>query len=151
MVRRGNSLKHPGGARSTVRKSQGTRTTDPHRRTLSPGSDELGPVFDLVARYFGLLSDATRLKILHSICRCEQSVSAIVAETGLSQSTVSRQLGMLYHAGVVDRRRAANVVHYRVVDPVFVDICRTVCVQIAGRIDGRQPLRDDLLAFAATH
>src|SRR5438270_8459934 len=134
MARRGKPLKHPGSAQGR-NSPAGARIPAAGRRT-PPGVDELGPVFDLVARYFALLSDATRLKILHSICRCEQSVSAIVNETGMSQSTVSRQLGMLYHAGVVDRRRSANLVHYRVVDPVFVDICRTVCVQIAGGIDG---------------
>ena len=149
MAKRGKPAKDRGGAKGRNSRT-GALTPAVHRRT-PPGIDELGPVFDLVARYFALLSDATRLKILHSICRCEQSVSAIVNDTGLSQSTVSRQLGMLYHAGVVDRRRAANLVHYRVVDPVFVDICRTVCMQIAGGIDGRQPLRDDLLAFAAAH
>jgi hypothetical protein len=32
---------------------------------------------------------------------------------------------------------------------VFADICRTVCVQIAGRIEERRPLHDELLGFAA--
>jgi hypothetical protein len=34
---------------------------------------------------------------------------------------------------------------------VFVDLCRSVCVQIAGRIDERVPLRNELLEFAAHH
>jgi hypothetical protein len=50
---------------------------------------------------------------------------------------------------VVSRRRDGNAVYYRVADPEFVDICRSVCVQIASRIDEQKPLRKDLLQYAA--
>ena len=113
--------------------------------------DELEPIFAAVARYFALLSDPTRLKILHAICQAEKSVSAIVAATGVSQTNASRHLGMLHRAGVVSRRRERSLVYYRIADPAFADICRSVCVQIAGRIDERAPLRDGLLEFASRH
>jgi DNA-binding transcriptional ArsR family regulator len=113
--------------------------------------DELDLVFAVVARYFSLLSEPTRLKILHTICQDERSVSAIVAATGATQTNVSRHLALMHQAGVVGRRRAGNVVYYRVADPEFVEICRSVCVQIASRIDGQKPLKRDLLQFAASH
>ena len=113
--------------------------------------DELDEVFAAVARYFGLLSEPTRLKILHTICREERSVTAIVAATGATQTNVSRHLALIREAGVVSRRREGSTVYYRVNDPEFVEICRDVCVQIAGRIDARQPLKKDLLEFAASH
>lgn len=118
------------------------------RATPAIASDELGPVFDAVAAYFGLLAEPTRLAILHAICNDELSVSAIVEATGATQTNVSRHLGLLHGAGVVSRRREGNTVHYRVVDPVFVDICRNVCVRIAGRIDAQSPLAGELLDFA---
>ncbi len=122
------------------------------RRGHRAGSDnELEPVFVAVARYFSLLADPTRLKILHAICQAEQSVSAIVAATGVTQSNVSRHLGMLHRAGVISRRRERSLVYYRIADRAFIDICRSVCVQIASRIDERAPLRDGLLEFAARH
>ena len=111
----------------------------------------LDQVFAVVARYFGMLSEPTRLKILHTICQDERSVSAIVAATGATQTNVSRHLALMLAAGVVSRRRAGNVVYYRVAEPEFVDICRTVCVQIASRIDDQEPLKRDLLQFAARH
>lgn len=113
--------------------------------------DDLERVFVPVARYFSLLSDPTRLRILHSICQAEQCVTAIVALTGATQTTVSRHLGLLHQAGVVSRRRERSLVYYRVADAKFVDICRSVCVQIAGRIDEGVPLRNELLDFAAQH
>lgn len=128
------------------------RTTKPARRAARAvpaiASDELAPVFDAVAKYFGLLAEPTRLAILHAICNDELSVSAIVQATGATQTNVSRHLGLLHDAGVVSRRREGSTVHYRVADPVFVDICRSVCVRIAGRIDAQSPLAGDLLDYA---
>ena len=123
------------------------------KRSASPArvATELDQVFFAVAKYFGLLADPTRLKILHAICAAEQSVGAIVDATGASQTNVSRHLSLLHQAGVVGRRKAGSAVFYRVADPVFADVCRTVCVQIASRIDERQPLREDLLEFAQQH
>jgi DNA-binding transcriptional ArsR family regulator len=112
---------------------------------------ELEPVFAAVARYFGLLSEPTRIKILHAICQAERSVGDIVEATGATQTNVSRHLALLHQAGVVARRREGNTVYYQVADAMFADLCRTVCVQIAGRIDARQPLKKSLLGFAAQH
>ncbi|MFO1396166.1 MAG: metalloregulator ArsR/SmtB family transcription factor [Burkholderiales bacterium] len=110
--------------------------------------DELAHVFAAVAQYFGLLAEPTRLKIMHTICQDERSVSAIVAATGATQTNVSRHLALLLRAGVVSRRREGNTVYYRVADADFVEICRTVCVRIASRIEDQKPLRRELLQFA---
>ncbi|MEO8485831.1 MAG: metalloregulator ArsR/SmtB family transcription factor [Betaproteobacteria bacterium] len=117
-------------------------------RPAASSSDELAPVFDAVAEYFGLLAEPTRLAILHTICNDERSVSAIVAATGATQTNVSRHLGLLHAAGVVSRRRDGSSVLYRVADPVFVEICRSACVRIAARIDAQSPLAGDLLDYA---
>ena len=114
-----------------------------------PGPGELAHVFDSVAQYFGLLAEPTRLRILHSICEEERSVSAIVAATGATQTNVSRHLALLLQAGVVHRRREGNAAYYRVADAEFVAVCRTVCLRIASRIDDQKPLRRELLQFAA--
>jgi DNA-binding transcriptional ArsR family regulator len=128
----------------------GVKPRDRNCRAAKLG-DELDPVFASVARYFALLAEPTRLKILHAICQTERSVSGIVATTGVTQTNVSRHLGLLHRAGVVSRRRERSLVYYRVADPAFIEICRSVCLQIASRIDERAPLRDGLLKFAARH
>ncbi len=113
--------------------------------------DELDAVFAIVARHFSLLSEPTRLKILHAICSDELSVSQIVDATGATQTNVSRHLALMHQAGVVTRRREGSAVYYRVDNPEFVEICRNVCVQIAGRIDARSALSRGLLDFANEH
>ena len=112
-------------------------------------SDELEVVFDAVARYFGLLAEPTRLKILHTICHEEHSVSSIVEATGATQTNVSRHLSLMHRAGVVSRRRDGSMVYYKVLDPEFGEMCRTVCVRIAGRMEAGDLLKRELLEFAA--
>lgn len=119
--------------------------------SAAAATDDLDRVFAVVSRYFGVLSEPTRLRILHTICQDEQSVSAIVAATGATQTNVSRHLALMHSVGVVSRRREGNTVYYRVSDPEFVEICRMVCVRIASQIDEQKPLKKDLLQFAARH
>lgn len=103
--------------------------------------DAMNEVFDSVARYFALLSEPTRLRIMHSICQQEKSVNAIVDEIGASQTNVSRHLGLMHRAGVLGRRKDGNQVLYRVTDAVFTEICRTVCVRVATELDGDKSLK----------
>lgn len=112
-------------------------------------AEELDLVFDSVARYFALLAEPMRLKILHTICRDERSVSDIVKATGATQTNVSRHLSLMHRAGVVSRRRDGAVVLYKVLDPEMTEICRSMCVRVASRIEAGEPLKRDLLDYAA--
>ena len=106
---------------------------------------ELDDVFEVVAAYFSMMSEPTRIKIIHAICQEEKSVNQIVKELGATQTNVSRHLGLMYRSGVIARRKEGNLVFYRISDQAMVDICRAVCIKIAGQIDERQPLRKGLL------
>jgi DNA-binding transcriptional ArsR family regulator len=94
---------------------------------------EIGPILSAAAGYFSLLSDPTRLRILNAICGAERNVTSIVDATGVRQTNVSRHLAVLHDAGVVSRRKFRNHVFYKVSDPMFAEVCRTVCVGIASR------------------
>ncbi len=107
--------------------------------------DELDPVFDAVASYFSVLSEPTRLRIMHALCETEKSVSQIVEEIGSTQTNASRHLSLMYRSGVLARRKEGSQVYYRVADASMVEVCRTVCNQIAGSMDEKKPLRRELL------
>lgn len=98
-------------------------------------SHTMQQVFEAVARYFGVLGEPTRLRILHAICQEEKCVNDIIRATGLAQANVSRHLGLMYQAGLLSRRREGTQVFYRVADPMYVELCRTVTVQVAARLD----------------
>jgi DNA-binding transcriptional ArsR family regulator len=74
-----------------------------------------------------------RVRILHSLCHDERTVSDIVRETGASQTNVSRHLNFMYRAGVLRRRKDGNFTWYSVSDSTLTELCRTVCVHIAAR------------------
>jgi DNA-binding transcriptional ArsR family regulator len=106
--------------------------------------EEMNEVFESVARYFALLSEPTRLRIMHAICQEEKSVNQIVEETGASQTNISRHLGMMYQGGVLSRRREGAQVFYRVSDPSFTELCRTVCVRVAVEMEGDKDMKRGL-------
>lgn len=106
--------------------------------------DELSPVFEKMSQYFSLLSEPMRIRILHAICRQERSVGEIIADTGATQTNVSRHLNAMYRAGVLSRRKHGNFVYYGVADHVLTDLCRNVCIHITGglgdsRVNGSAP------------
>jgi len=92
---------------------------------------EVDRLFESAASYFSLLSEPTRLKILHAICNEEKSVSEIVSMTGATQTNISRHLSVMYNARVLKRRRVGNAVYYSVGDPTLIKICRAVCMHVA--------------------
>jgi DNA-binding transcriptional ArsR family regulator len=89
-------------------------------------------LFESAASYLSLLSEPTRLKILHAICNDEKSVGDIVARTGATQTNVSRHLSKMYSARVLNRRRDGNTVYYSIGDPTLIEICRFVCLHVAA-------------------
>ncbi len=91
-------------------------------------------VFEAAARYFSVLAEPARLKILHAVCAEEKSVNSIIAATGMAQANASRHLGLMYQAGLLSRRREGTQVFYKVADRMFIELCRTVSVQIATRM-----------------
>ncbi|HEY5895933.1 MAG TPA: metalloregulator ArsR/SmtB family transcription factor [Burkholderiales bacterium] len=106
---------------------------------------DLEHVFQAVAGYFGVLSEPTRLKIMHALCQGEKTVSQIVAETAGTQTNISRHLGVMYRHRVLKRRKEGTQVVYSVADPTMVELCRSVCNRIASTIEEQQPEREKFL------
>lgn len=81
-------------------------------RTLDIGEAES------LAAAFGLLVDATRLRMLHALARADElCVFDLGLLLGLEQSTVSRQLRLLRERRIVSRRREGRLAYYRLNDP----------------------------------
>ncbi len=97
--------------------------------------DDMHEVFESVARYFSVLGEPTRLRILHALCQDEKCVNEIIKVTGLAQANASRHLGLMYQAGMLSRRREGTQIFYKVADPMYVELCRTVSTQVLGRTE----------------
>jgi DNA-binding transcriptional ArsR family regulator len=90
--------------------------------TPSPGDTgaaEAGDLADLTARFFRVLGDPTRLRLLGLLLDAptgERSVGELVVALEAPQSRVSTHLGCLRWCGLVHTRRVGKQVYYRVAD-----------------------------------
>jgi DNA-binding transcriptional ArsR family regulator len=71
---------------------------------------------DLLAKYFRVLGDPTRLRILDLIGEHERSVGELADLLGEPQPKVSNHLACLRWCGFVATRREHRTVYYRVAD-----------------------------------
>jgi DNA-binding transcriptional ArsR family regulator len=98
----------------------------------------------LVAARFRALGDPSRLKIVNRLMNGELGVQDLLHETRLSQTNLSRHLGVLRQAGILERRSVGNRAFYRIGDPTLVEVCRIVCGSLA------EQLAEDLEGFEGT-
>ena len=72
-----------------------------------------------VAALFAVLSDPTRLQIVHALLRVpggELCVCDVAAGLGRDDTTISHQLRVLRHQKIVTTRKAGRIVYYRLTD-----------------------------------
>jgi DNA-binding transcriptional ArsR family regulator len=69
------------------------------------------------------LADPTRVRILAVLRRGEQAVGQIALAAGTRQSTASKHLQVLHHAGLVRRRRDASTVFYSLSSDEVLRVC----------------------------
>lgn len=82
----------------------------PFRLPAAPGEG------DLIAKYFRVLGDPTRLRILELVSERERSVGQLVELLEEPQTKVSNHLACLRWCGFVATRREHRSVHYRLAD-----------------------------------
>ena len=69
---------------------------------------------ELIAARARALGDGTRVRLLIVLEGGEQAVGQIAEAAGTRQSTASKHLQVLFRAGLVQRRRSAATVLYRI-------------------------------------
>ena len=81
-------------------------------RAAAPTDDAI----ERLAERFSALSDPTRVRILHALCRAELCVCDISKVAGRSMSATSQQLQLLRRLGLVKFRSEGKLAYYRVAD-----------------------------------
>ncbi len=78
---------------------------------------DMGAQSDEAAAFLRTLASGPRLLVLcHLSVAGELSVGALVERVGLSQSALSQHLAKLREQGLVDYRRSAQTLFYRIAD-----------------------------------
>jgi len=88
----------------------------------------------LVAEFFKVLSESSRLQIVCRLRNGPKNVSEIIELTGLGQANVSKHLKILAQAGIVTRQQQGVCVFYQIANPFVFDLCELVCNSLAQQI-----------------
>ena len=82
---------------------------------------------ECATRTIKALAHPLRLKILCVLSKQEVTVSDITDKVGTSHSNISQHLSILRDKGILDARKDANQVYYRVVDPRTLQLLEMMC------------------------
>lgn len=85
------------------------------RAPVDAALPRVGP--EALSRYFRVLGDPTRLRILEALLERERTVSELVGLLGAPQSRVSNHLACLRWCRLVESERRGRSVVYGVADP----------------------------------
>jgi DNA-binding transcriptional ArsR family regulator len=85
------------------------------------------PQLTVVARLFGVLSEASRLALLQALHGGPLTVSELVEACRMKQANVSKHLGVLHDHHLVRREREGISVRYEIADPMIFSLCNLVC------------------------
>jgi len=97
---------------------------------------------EAMEQLFQALGDRTRLRLLNLMAAGEVCVCFLVEVLGEPQPKISRHLAYLRSAGLVEARRAAKWVHYRVTPPEHPATRKAFDAIVATFEDDRDMQRD---------
>ena len=85
------------------------------------------PLIELVAQRFRVLGEPMRIKLLDRLRDGDATVGELQAALNASQQNVSKHLGILYAAGMVERVKQGTHARYSISDPSVFELCEQVC------------------------
>jgi DNA-binding transcriptional ArsR family regulator len=80
---------------------------------------------ELTSRFFQVLADPTRVRIVELLLARERNVSELVEALGMQQGRVSSHLACLRWCGFIGTRRAGKYIYYRITDPRVRDLMQS--------------------------
>ncbi|HUH14430.1 MAG TPA: metalloregulator ArsR/SmtB family transcription factor [Gaiellaceae bacterium] len=93
------------------------------------------PLAELIAQRFRVIGEPTRIRLLDRLREGEASVQDLTDTLATSQQNVSKHLGVLAQAGIVERRKDGNLSLYRIADDSVFELCERVCGSLQRRVD----------------
>jgi DNA-binding transcriptional ArsR family regulator len=93
------------------------------------------PLIDLIAHRFRVLGEPMRIKLLDRLREGPATVHELQEATRTSQQNVSKHLGVLTQAGLVNREKESNLVRYEIADHGVFRMCEEVCGGLRRQLD----------------
>ena len=89
------------------------------------------------SQFFRLLSEPARLQLLCQLKQGPMDVASLIDVTGFSQSHISRQLGQLQRAGLVNCERDGVRMIYTANSDLVDDLCALVQTRLRQRLEAQ--------------
>ncbi len=100
----------------------------------------LDMVYKIKADFLGSLGHPVRLKIIEALKASEKSVSALMKELGVQQSSLSRHLLALRDAGILKSRHERTTVYYGIQDFEIFQVLRPVAIMLRKKFKKSESL-----------
>jgi ArsR family transcriptional regulator, virulence genes transcriptional regulator len=94
-------------------------------------------IYKLQAELCQSMSQPARLQILHALFEGAKNVNDISNITELSQSVVSRHLGILKHNNLLTSQRSGQEVYYALANPKIIEVCNMMRSVLIEQINDR--------------
>ena len=104
----------------------------------------------LIADFFKVLSEVSRLNIVCALRSGQKNVTQIIDATGLGQANVSKHLKILAQAGIVTRNQQGINVFYQIANPFVFELCDLVCNSLSVQIEQQSQQLEQLKAIQET-
>ena len=101
----------------------------------------LGREAEHTARFFQILADPTRVRIVELLLDGERNVSDLVDALNMQQGRVSSHLSHLWRCGLVTTRREGKYIYYRLQDSRLRLLLELAAAQDAARSSNGEPHR----------
>ena len=92
------------------------------------------PLVHLIAQRFRVLGEPLRIKLLDALRDGGMTVGELTESLGASQQNVSKHLGVLHQAGLIDRTKQGTFVRYAITDEWVFELCNLVCGSLRQQV-----------------
>jgi DNA-binding transcriptional ArsR family regulator len=113
------------------------RSSTARARIPHPLPDTL---IELIAQRFRVLGEPMRLKLLDQLRDGDASVGELQDALGASQQNISKHLGILHSAGIVERTKVGNQARYSISDPGVFELCEHVCGDMRRQVEALEAI-----------
>ncbi|ADB95863.1 transcriptional regulator, ArsR family [Candidatus Atelocyanobacterium thalassa isolate ALOHA] len=104
-------------------------------------------VLTMIADFFKVLSEVSRLQIICALKNGGKNVSQIIEITELGQANVSKHLKVLSQAGIVTRTQEGVNVFYAIANPLVFSLCDLVCNSVAIQLQQKNQQLESIKTF----
>ncbi len=92
------------------------------------------PLVDAIAERFRVIGEPMRIRILDLLRDGDATIGQLAETLGTSQQNVSKHVGVLARAGLVEREKDGNAVRCRIADDSVLELCEQVCGSLQRQV-----------------